>query len=235
MSRSLVSEPRLTSGPDWLVVARSAKGFMPDDEGLALYQAGLEAGRSRLGPLLEIGTYCGKSAVYLGAAARDTATVLFSVDHHRGSVELQPGWPHHDPEVVDPATGRTDTLPWARRTLFDAGLEGHVVLVVGESATVARAWQAPLSLLFIDGGHGEQVAWDDFRSWSPKVVPGGTLGIHDVFADPRDGGQVPYDIYCAALGSGEFEEAGALGSLRLLRRLPSPVRARVAPPAARPA
>jgi MMP 1-O-methyltransferase len=192
---------------------------MPDDEGLALYRAGLEAARSGLGPLVEIGTYCAKSAVYLGAAARESGTVLFSVDHHRGSLELQPGWPDHDPEVVDPATGLTDTLPWARRTLVDAGLEGAVVLVVGESSTVARSWQAPLSLLFIDGGHGEEVAWQDFASWSPKLAPGGTLAIHDVFADPRDGGQVPYDIYCAAAGSGEFDEAGGLGSLRFLRRL----------------
>ena len=192
---------------------------MPDEEGLALYRAGLEAGRSGLGPLLEIGTYCGKSAVYLGAAAKKSGTVLLSVDHHRGSLELQPGWPHHDPDVVDLATGLTDTLPWARRTLVDAGLESDVVLVVGESSTVARSWEAPLSLLFIDGGHGEQVAWEDFRSWSPKVAPGGTLAVHDVFADPKDGGQVPYDIYRAALSEGRFSEAGALGSLRFLRRL----------------
>jgi MMP 1-O-methyltransferase len=224
----------LSGAPAWLAVARAAKGFMPDDEGLALYRAGLEAGRSALGPLLEIGTYCGKSAAYLGAAAKQSGTVLFSVDHHRGSLELQPGWPDHDPEVVDPASGMTDTLPWARRTLVDAGLEGNVVLVVGESSTVARSWSAPLSLLFIDGGHAEEVAWEDFRSWSPKVAVGGTLAIHDVFADPNDGGQVPYDIYCAALRSGQFGEATApntlealeplepledVGSLRFLRRL----------------
>jgi predicted O-methyltransferase YrrM len=212
---------------------------MPEEEGMALYRAGLEAGRSGLGPFLEIGTYCAKSAVFLGAAARASGTVLFSVDHHRGSLELQPGWPHHDPDVVDPATGQTDTLPWARRTLFDADLESHVVLVVGESSTVAQSWQTPLSLVFIDGGHGEEVAWQDFRSWSPKLPPGGTLAIHDVFADPKDGGQVPYDIYRAALASNEFGEAGygeagygeagygeagygeagPVGSLRLLRRL----------------
>ena len=217
-----MSDAPLADVPAWLVVARAAKGFMPDEEGLALYRAGLEAGRSGLGPLVEIGTYCGKSAVYLGAAARQSGTVLFSVDHHRGSLELQPGWPDHDPDVVDPATGLTDTLPWARRTLVDAGLEGDVVLVVGESSTAGRSWAAPLSLLFIDGGHSEQVAWEDFRSWSPKVAPGGTLAVHDVFADPRDGGQVPYDIYCAALSEGRFGEAGGLGSLRFLRRLAPP-------------
>jgi MMP 1-O-methyltransferase len=202
----------------WLTVARAAKGFMPDDEGMALYGAALCAGRSSLGPLLEIGTYCGKSAVYLGAAARETGCVLFSVDHHHGSEELQAGWPHHDPELVDQTTGKLDTLPWARRTIAEAGLENDVVLVVGESAVVAGGWPGALSMLFIDGGHGEEVAWADYRSWVPKVAIGATLAIHDVFADPNDGGQAPYDLYCAALRSGEFEACGGTGSLRLLRR-----------------
>ncbi len=191
---------------------------MPDDEGIALHRAGLVAGRSGLGPLLEIGTYCGKSAVYLGAAARATGCVLFSVDHHHGSEELQAGWLDHDPDVVDRATGQIDTLPWARLTLRTAGLEDDVVLVVGESVAAARGWPGPLSLLFIDGGHGEEVAWADYRAWADKVALGGALAIHDVFADPKDGGQVPHDIYRAALRSGEFEDASATGSLRVLRR-----------------
>ena len=193
---------------------------MPEAEGMALYGAGLVAGPSGLGPFLEIGTYCGKSATYLGAAARQTGTVLFSVDHHRGSEELQPGWAHHDPDVVDPATGMIDTLPYARRTIQQAGLEGSVVLVVGESVPVARAWAAPLSLLFIDGGHGAAVAAADYTSWAPKVAVGGTLALHDVFADPAEGGQVPYEIFCQARASGEWEEVAAVGSLRLLRRAP---------------
>ncbi len=204
-------------GGRWRAVARAAKGFMPDDEGMALHEAGLSAGRSRLGPLLEVGTYCGKSAVYLGAAARRTGARLFSVDHHRGSLELQPGWPHHDPEVVDPESGRVDTLPWARRTLAQAGLEDHVVLVVGESTAVASAWAAPLSLVFIDGGHAPEVAWADYRAWSPKLAPGGILAVHDVFANPDEGGQGPYEVYRAARASGRFDDLEAVGSLRLLR------------------
>jgi hypothetical protein len=202
-------------------VAGVAKGFMPDAEGLALHRAGLAAAKSGLGPLLEIGTYCGKSAVYLGAAAREGGAVLFSIDHHRGSAELQPGWAYHDPEVLDPATGLMDTLPWARRTVGGAGLEGHVVLVVGESVTVAKWWQAPLSLLFIDGGHGSDVARADFEAWVPKVAPGGILAVHDVFADPSEGGQVPYELYREVLALGNFEAGpcdGTVGSLRLLRR-----------------
>lgn len=210
--------------PESLRVALDAKGFMAPEEGLALHRAGLRAAASGLGPLVEIGTYCGKSAVYLGEGAREGRAVLFSIDHHRGSEEIQPGWEHHDPEVVDATSGRMDTLPFARRTIADAGLEDHVVLVVGSSLVVAAGWAKPLALVFIDGGHGAEVEWADFRAWAPLVAPGGWLAIHDVFPDPADGGRPPYEIYRAALDSGEFAEEGdaGCGSLRVLRRRSGP-------------
>ena len=198
-----------------LGAARAAKGFMPDDEGLALHEAGLAGGRC--GPLLEIGSYCGKSAVYLGAAARSTGTVLFSVDHHRGSEENQAGWDHHDREVVDQTTGRMDTLPFFRRTIEAAGLEDVVVAVVGHSVAVAGAWATPLGLLFIDGGHAEDVAMADYESWAGFVVDGGVLAVHDVFEDPAAGGQAPYRVWQRAVGGG-FEPVSQTGSLRVLRR-----------------
>jgi predicted O-methyltransferase YrrM len=206
---------------DLLAHARAAKGFMPDDEGLALFQVGAAAAASGLGPLLEVGTYCGKSAVYLGAAARSAGTLLFTVDHHHGSEENQPGWPHHDPTLIDPRSARMDTLRFARRTIEDAGLEAAVVLIVGESAAVAAYWITPLALLFIDGGHGEAVAWGDFTSWTPKLAVGGLLAIHDVFPDPADGGRPPYELYRHAVTSGTFEEVdqAGCGSLRVLRRV----------------
>ena len=193
---------------------------MPDDEGLALHAAAHEAAASGVGPLLEVGTYCGKSALYIGYAAAEAGALLFSVDHHRGSEENQAGWEHHDATLVDRDSGRMDTLPLARHAVEQAGLEASVVLVVGPSVAVAQAWGAPLSFLFIDGGHGHDVAWADYRAWTPKVAPGGRLAIHDVFPDPADGGRPPYEIYCAAVESGRFTEEPALGcgSLRVLRR-----------------
>jgi predicted O-methyltransferase YrrM len=171
------------------------------------------------GPFLEVGSYCGKSAIYLGAAARDRGRVLFSVDHHRGSEENQPGWEWHEPDLVDPDVGRMDTLPIFRRTVHDAGLEDAVVAIVGDSPTVARYWSTPLALLFIDGGHGADPARHDHEHWTPHVRPGGLLLIHDVFADPADGGQAPHDhIYRPALASGRFIETRAVGSLRVLTR-----------------
>lgn len=201
-----------------LEVARAAKGFMPDDEGLALYDAARHAGR--LGPLLEVGTYCGKSAVYLGAAAREARTVLFTVDHHRGSEENQAGWEHHDRDVVDPETGRMDTLPFFRRTMQAADLEDVVVGVVGYSIPVARAWRTPLGFLFIDGGHAEDVALADYAHWSAHVMPGGVLAIHDVFEDPAAGGQAPFHVWQRAVAD-SFEPVATTGSLRVLRNATS--------------
>jgi MMP 1-O-methyltransferase len=199
-----------------LEVARAAKGFMPDDEGLALHAAGHEA--ASVGPLLEIGSYCGKSAVYLGAAARAGDTMLFSVDHHRGSEENQAGWEHHDPEVVDRATGRMDTLPFFRRTIERAGLEDAVVAVVGDSTTIAVHWRTPLGLVFVDGGHAIDMVLADYEAWSPHIAPDGMLVFHDVFEDPRDGGQGPFEVWKRAVASGNFTPESTTGSLRVLRR-----------------
>ncbi len=198
-----------------LAVARATKGFMPEDEGLALHDAGLDGGR--VGPLLEIGSYCGKSAVYLGSAAAELETVLFTIDHHHGSEENQAGWEHHDVDVVDAHTGRMDTLPFFRRTIEDAGLEAAVVAIVGDSPTVGRFWSTPVGLLFIDGGHAEAVAMADYEGWARFVVAGGVLAIHDVFENPDDGGQAPFRVWQRAVAEG-FTPIATTGSLRTLRR-----------------
>jgi hypothetical protein len=205
--------------PSTRQVAIEARGFMPTDEGDALWAAGTAAAARVPGaPLLEIGTYCGKSSVWLGDAARIAGSVLFTVDHHRGSEENQAGWEWHEPDLVDPVTGRMDTLPLFRHTAWRAGLEPSIVAVIGDSPTVARFWSTPLALLFIDGGHGEAPAHRDYEQWTPHVAPGGLLCIHDVFPDPADGGRPPYEIFLRAIESGRFREVRAHGSLRVLER-----------------
>jgi MMP 1-O-methyltransferase len=204
---------------DVLAAFEAAKGFMPLDEGLALHAAAKEA--AALGvPLLEVGTYCGRSTILLADAARSGGTVVVTVDHHRGSEEQQPGWEYHDATLVDPVTGRMDTLPQFRRTLYAAGLEEHVIAVVGRSPQVARWWRQPLGLVFVDGGHTDEHASADYEGWAPLVAECGLLVIHDVFPDPADGGQAPYRIHQRALASGVFTPVSATGSLRVLRRGP---------------
>ncbi len=189
---------------------------MPPDEGLALHQAACDIEVD--GPLLEVGSYCGKSSVYLGDAAQAQGRVLFALDHHRGSEENQPGWEWHEPDLVDPEIGLIDTLPHFRRTIHQAGLERSVVALVGDSVAIAQNWSTPLAFLFIDGGHGTEPAHADYENWVPRVAIGGRLAIHDVFPNPADGGRPPFEIYCRAMASGAFTELPATGSLRVLTR-----------------
>jgi MMP 1-O-methyltransferase len=201
--------------------AEAATGFMPIAEGLALCETA--ECYAPVGPVLEVGSYCGKSAIYLaaglrGARARGVQQQVITVDHHRGSEEHQQGWEYHDPTLVDPATGRIDTLPRLRATLAAAGVEDDVVAIVGRSADVARLWRMPLGMLFIDGGHTDAAAQWDYEGWAPWVAFGGALAIHDVFPDPADGGQAPFRIYQRALASGAFTDVRQEGSLRILER-----------------
>jgi hypothetical protein len=208
----------LSRRSELLALAETVKGFMPVNEGRALHDTALAYGeRVPGGTWLEIGAWCGKSAVYLGAAAEATASVLYSLDHHHGSEENQAGWEHFDPTLVDPVDQRLNTLPAWQRTIADAQLESTVLGLVGPSTIVASHFAQPLDILFIDGGHGSEVAWADFYAWGPKVVAGGLLMIHDVFADPSAGGRPPYEIYVAALESGRFVDQSDEGSLRVLR------------------
>ncbi len=180
----------------------------------------LSLGAVASAPLLEIGSWCGKSTLYLGAAAATHGRLVFAVDHHRGSEEQQPGWEWHDASLVDPVAGVLDTLPTFRRTVREAGLESTIVAVVGRSAAVARHWRTPCALVFIDGGHGADAAHADYDGWAPAVAPGGVLAIHDVFPDPADGGRPPFEIYERAIDDG-FTEVSVTGSLRVLGRLPN--------------
>lgn len=195
--------------------ARDAIGFMPENEGLTLYEAALTVAADD--PVLEIGSYCGKSTVYLGAAAKATQSVVYSIDHHRGSEEHQPGQEYHDERLVD-EHGRVDTLATFRKTIEDAGLSDWVIPVVARSNVVRHMWQTPLSFVFIDGGHSMDAARKDYL-WASSVRLGGLLAIHDVFPDPKDGGRPPFEIYKMALDTTEFEEIASEGSLRVLKRI----------------
>lgn len=205
-----------------LALAERAPGFMPRDEGIALHRAAVEHltghGRPGQGLALEVGTYCGKSTVYLGTAAQATGGLVVTVDHHHGSEEHQPGWEYHEPAFVDAHTGQLDTLGAFRRTISDAGLENHVTGVVASSSMTSSFWRSPLDLLFIDGGHTDEAAATDYTGFAPWVAVGGALVIHDVFPNPDDGGQAPYRIYRRALDTGQFHEIHHTGSLRVLRR-----------------
>jgi len=193
------------------------KGFLAESEARRLYELAKEA--SRRGPCLEIGSYCGKSTAYLGMGCKENNSVLFSIDHHRGSEEQQPGEEYFDPDLLDAETGLVDTFKIFRKTIADLALTDTVVPIVAHSDTTARHWKTPLSLVFIDGGHSFEAAFRDYSCWSPFIVPGGYLAVHDIFPDPADGGQAPYCIYRLAVASALFEEFHRVGTLGILKRI----------------
>jgi hypothetical protein len=199
------------------VAINQIKGFLDPEEGAAIYASAVTM--SGKGACLEVGSYCGKSTVYFGAGCKEGGGVLFAVDHHNGSEENQPGEEYHDPDLYDPQLRRLNSFPEFRRTLIKAQLEDVVVPIVAKSGLAARAWTTPLAMLFIDGGHSMEAALSDYRLWTPHVMSGGLLLIHDVFPNPADGGRPPYEIYKLATISGQFEELAMVKSLALLRRL----------------
>jgi MMP 1-O-methyltransferase len=198
-------------------LALTVKGFLETEEGLRLFELAFEASRS--GPCLEIGSYCGRSTVYLGAGCKCNNATLFSLDHHGGSEEHQPGELYFDPELFDPFLFRVDSFRYFRQTLLAADLENTVVPLVTSSSVAARQWFTPLSLVFIDGGHAYETVFNDYACWHRHIISGGFLVFHDIFPDPADGGQAPYEVYQMALSSGQFQPLAMTGSLGVLRRV----------------
>ena len=198
------------------VKASIIKGFLDEDEAERLFILALAA--SKIGPCMEIGSYCGKSAIYLGTACKENNSVLFSLDHHTGSEEQQPGQEYFDPDLLDKETGKIDTLRFFRKTIEDFDLENAVIPVIGRSEIVGRVWQTPLSLIFIDGSHAYESVLNDYKIWSKHLIVGSYLLFHDIFPDPEKGGQAPYLVYRKAVGSDRYEEMPLFKSLGILKR-----------------
>ena len=195
----------------------SIKGFLAKDEAQALYNYALKSSKS--GPILEVGSYCGKSTIYIGCAAKKNNSVVFAVDHHRGSEEHQLGEEYHDSELYDASVELVDTFKDFRMNMRNADLEDTVIPIVSSSKVAAKQWHTPLAMVFIDGGHSFEAAEMDYRSWVTQIQMGGILAIHDLFPDPDEGGQAPITIYRLALASGLFEELEIVNTLGILRRI----------------
>jgi predicted O-methyltransferase YrrM len=196
----------------------TTKGFLHEDEGRCLYDTALNA--SLFGPCLEIGSYCGKSAIYIGKACQKNNSILFSIDHHCGSEEQQPGQAYFDPALFDPKSGRVDTFCEFRKTIQKADLEDTVVAMASRSDVAARCWATPLGMVFIDGGHSMEAAFSDYNAWSPHIMPEGYLLIHDIFTDPSEGGQAPRRIFDLAQSCGLFDCLSIIRTLGVLQRRP---------------
>lgn len=195
----------------------TVKGFLAQDEAQALYERATEM--SLKGAVLEVGSYCGKSTIYLGTACKKNNGVVYAVDHHRGSEEHQLGEEYHDKELYDESIGLMDTFKEFRTNMRKADLENTVIPIVASSALASKSWNTALAMVFIDGGHSMEAAMTDYRAWAGHIMPGGILAIHDLFPNPDEGGQAPITIYRLAIASGLFEEIEIVNTLGLLRRV----------------
>ncbi|OQY50688.1 MAG: hypothetical protein B6230_05970 [Desulfobacteraceae bacterium 4572_89] len=197
-------------------LVNTIKGFMDEDEAMRLFELAKQA--SKTGPVLEIGSYCGRSASIMGLACKKNNGILYSLDHHNGSEEQQPGEEYFDPELFDDRTGQVNTFPFFRETLKKTDLEDTIIPIVSKSIIVGKMWQTPLSMVFIDGGHSFEAAYNDFLTWSPHLLKNGFLAIHDIFLDPAKGGQAPRQVYEKAMATGEYTILEMTKTLGVLQR-----------------
>ena len=172
------------------------KGFMPKHEGIALTKWSEKF--SSIGPIMEIGSYCGKSAIYLSKGAILNDQLVYTIDHHFGSEEHQIKEEYFDSEIFDYKNHRVNTLPLLIKNINKIQVK-NIVPIVSNSVDIASKWDAKLGMVFIDGGHSFKAANNDYVSWSTKIKKNGALVIHDIFENPDEGGQAPFEIFQKAL------------------------------------
>ena len=195
----------------------TVKGFLDPIEGEALYLYAKQYVKND--PCLEIGSYCGKSSVYLGSAVKENGQKLYSIDHHKGSEEQQPGEEYFDSDLINAEGNGIDTLPFFLETIEKSKLDKFVIPIISTSEEAYQDFTLNFDMVFIDGGHSEKAAQKDYELWSQRITKGGLLAIHDVFPNPEDGGRPPYNIYRRALESGNFKKLEMIKTLGLLKKV----------------
>ena len=203
-----------------LALARAARGFMPEDEGAA---PAPRCARERLAArpgargrhlLRQVGGLPRRRRPRASAAPCSPSTTTAARRRTR------PAGSTTTPTLVDPRLGR-DGHP--------AGLPAHDRARRPRGRGRRRRRRARRrsprtgarrsSLLFIDGGHGDEPAQTDYTGWAPLGdAAAALLAIHDVFPDPADGGRPPYRRLPARAGERRLHRGrGASGSMRVLR------------------
>ncbi|MGC9154140.1 MAG: class I SAM-dependent methyltransferase [Ferrimicrobium sp.] len=208
-----------------LTFASTVPGYFSPDQ-LAVLADFTEGAitRSR-GPILEIGSYCGRSTVIIGTMAQRHHRRFITVDRHLGSIEMQPPFPYFDPAIIDRVHGRLDSISVLMDTLELAGLREWVTVMVTPSQVLTHLLRPGFSMIMIDGGHDALSAWTDYLCAIALLADDGTLVIDDVFEDPSRGGRPPFEVMTAALHSG-FTLVERSGPLVALRRTTAPSFAR---------
>lgn len=175
----------------------SIKGFLDLNEGIALYKEVKRVSKNNF--CVEIGSYCGKSACFIGQACKENGSLLITIDHHEGSEEQQLGELYFDPEVYDEKLGRVNTLPLLKKNIAKFNLDNVVKPLVMDSISASRIVDNNADLIFIDGSHTFESAESDYELWKNKIRKGGILAIHDIYDSEEEGGQAPNKVFKQSL------------------------------------
>ena len=112
---------------------------------------------------LEVGSYVGASACFIGSA----------IKRRRGKLHCVDTWTN---TAMD--EGERDT--WAEFVENTARLRNVIIPHRGLSLEVAEDLSVVLDFLFIDADHSDEAVDADARAWLPKVRPGGIVAVHDI-------------------------------------------------------
>tara|TARA_B100000941_G_C28457324_1_gene528720 strand:+ start:160 stop:765 length:606 start_codon:yes stop_codon:yes gene_type:complete len=175
----------------------SIKGFLDLNEGIALYKQVKRVSKNNF--CVEIGSYCGKSACFIGQACKENGSLLITIDHHEGSEEQQLGELYFDPEVYDEKLGRVNTLPLLKKNIAKFNLDNVVKPLVMDSISASKIVDNNADLIFIDGSHTFESAESDYELWKNKIRKGGILAIHDIYDSEEEGGQAPNKVFKQSL------------------------------------
>lgn len=145
-----------------LIRMRPIDGWLTEAEATLLYRCAEHAGTLRpIAPIVEVGSYCGRSTVVLATAAREAGTVVLAIDPHEG----------------DCGTGIRETPTLERFTANTTPYAPSIIPLVQPSESVE--WAGQIAMLFVDAKHDYASVRADFEHFAPLLAPSARVAFHD--------------------------------------------------------
>jgi MMP 1-O-methyltransferase len=153
---------------DVVRIVSDVAGWLDPDEGRLLYRLAAEADPA--GHIVEIGSWHGRSTIWLAAGARaGRGARVFAIDPHTGTHLRKAG-------------ETTDRI--LHTNLVRAGVRDQATILVTTSERAAAEWSGSISLLWIDGDHEYESARRDYLLWEPHLLADAVVALHDTFVWP---------------------------------------------------
>lgn len=156
------------------------------------------------GCIVEIGSYRGRSSVFLGKGSlAGVSAPVYAIDPHKSFIGILGG-------VFGPKD-RT----FFYKAMLDNECSEIVSLINLSSELFCTSWKEPISLLWIDGDHSYEGVKRDFESWLPHMQLDGTIALDDA-TDPALG---PRKLIDELVASKQFAEIMNVGKIAVVRKI----------------